>query len=219
MKTGIITTPDEKGTLSNEHTAPNPHDHHAPRTDRQGPAVRGRGLRRRVGGHHGHPRLGDDRRRPRSDQQDQEQGRWDRPRQLSPGPADRVSRSRCRRRDERGASAVELALYMPLLMLVILIAVQFSLNYLGNAAASAVAREAARVARISGDRAAGELAGYQYAANVGRGVLVQVDVQVVPVGDRMRAVVTGKAQEVSPLFVPGVRQTVEGPLEEFKVDQ
>ncbi|WP_240755600.1 TadE/TadG family type IV pilus assembly protein [Nocardioides iriomotensis] len=114
---------------------------------------------------------------------------------------------------------MELALYMPLLMLVILIAVQFSLNYLGNAAASAVAREAARVARISGDRAAGELAGYQYAANVGRGVLVQVDVQVVPVGDRMRAVVTGKAQEVSPLFVPGVRQTVEGPLEEFKVDQ
>ena len=48
---------------------------------------------------------------------------------------------------------------MPLLMLVILIAVQFSLNYLGNAAASAVAREAARVARISGDRAAGALAG------------------------------------------------------------
>jgi hypothetical protein len=35
----------------------------------------------------------------------------------------------------------------------------------------------------------------------------------------MRAIVTGRAQEVSPLFVPGVRQTVEGPLEEFKVDQ
>ncbi len=109
---------------------------------------------------------------------------------------------------------------MPLLMLVILIAVQFSLNYLGNAAASAVAREAARVARISGDRAAGELAGRQYAANVGRGVLVDVDVQVVPVGgDRMRATVTGRAQEVSPILVPGVRQTVEGPVEEFKVDQ
>ena len=35
----------------------------------------------------------------------------------------------------------------------------------------------------------------------------------------MRATVTGRAQEVSPILVPGVRQTVEGPVEEFKVDQ
>lgn len=125
-----------------------------------------------------------------------------------------------RRRDEGGASAVELAMYMPLLMLVIFIAVQFSLVYLGNAAASAVAREASRVARVTGDPDAGRLAGYQYAANIGQGVLENVDVAVVLVGgDRVRAVVSGRAQEIAPVLVPRVSQTVEGPIEEFKVDQ
>ena len=46
------------------------------------------------------------------------------------------------RRDESGASAVELVLYMPLLMFVILFAVQFSLVYLGGQVASGAAREA-----------------------------------------------------------------------------
>ena len=124
------------------------------------------------------------------------------------------------RRNESGASALELAMYMPLLMLVIFIAVQFSLIYLGNAAASAVAREAARVARVTGDTQAGEAAGYQYAGNIGRGILENVDVNVVPVGgDRVRAVVSGRAQELAPVVVPRVSQTVEGPIEEFQVDQ
>ncbi len=125
-----------------------------------------------------------------------------------------------RRRDEGGATAVELAMYMPILMLVIFVAVQFSLVYLGNAAASAVAREAARVARVTGDVGQGRAAGQQYAANIGRGILEDVDVVVVPVGgDRVRAVVSGRAQELAPVVVPRVRQTVEGPVEEFKVDQ
>ena len=125
-----------------------------------------------------------------------------------------------RSRDEGGASAIELAMYMPILMFVIFLAVQFSMVYLGNAAATAVAREAARVARVTGDRGAGQLAGYQYAANIGNGTLEDVDVNVVPVGgDRVRVVVSGRAQELAPAFVPRVSQTVEGPIEEFKVDQ
>lgn len=125
-----------------------------------------------------------------------------------------------RRGDEGGASAVELAMYMPILMLVIFVAVQFSLIYLGNAAATAVAREAARVARVTGDVGAGRVAGYQYAQNIGRGILEDVDVNVVPVGgDRVRAVVSGRAQELAPVVVPRVSQTVEGPVEEFRVDQ
>lgn len=111
-------------------------------------------------------------------------------------------------------------MYMPLLMLVIFIAVQFSLVYLGNAAASAVAREAARVARVTGSVEQGRVAGYQYAGNIGRGVLEDVDVNVVPVGgDRVRAVVSGRAQELAPVVVPRVSQTVEGPIEQFQVDQ
>ena len=111
-------------------------------------------------------------------------------------------------------------MYMPLLMLVIFMAVQFSLIYLGNAAATAVAREAARVARVTGDAQQGQVAGSQYAQNIGRGILEDVDVNVVPVGgDRVRAVVSGRAQELAPVLVPRVSQTVEGPIEEFKVDQ
>ncbi len=111
-------------------------------------------------------------------------------------------------------------MYMPILMLVIFMAVQFSLVYLGNATAGAVAREAARVARVTGDVGAGELAGRQYAANIGNGTLEDVDVNVVPIaGARVRAVVSGRAQELIPALVPRVSQTVEGPIEEFKVDQ
>ncbi len=135
---------------------------------------------------------------------------------MSPRVPGRVRRTR----DERGASAVEMAMYMPILLLFIFATVQFALVYLGNQAASAVAREASRVARTSdGDTAAGERAGYQYAANIGRGILEDVDVNVVRVGgDRVRAVVSGRAQELSPVLVPRVDQTVEGPIEQFRED-
>lgn len=122
-----------------------------------------------------------------------------------------------RRRDQRGASAVELALYMPILMLVILLAVQFSMVYLGNQSANAVAREAARVARSSGDAQAARARGYQYAATIGQGVLEGVRITVGPAGDgRVRVTVTGRAQEILPFGVPQVSETIEGPLEEFR---
>jgi hypothetical protein len=45
-------------------------------------------------------------------------------------------------------------------------------------------------------------------------------VNVVPAGgNRVRAVVSGRAQELAPVVVPRVVQTVEGPVEEFRVDQ
>lgn len=111
-------------------------------------------------------------------------------------------------------------MYMPVLLLFIFVTVQLALVYLGNQAASAVARESARVARTSdGDTAAGERAGYQYATNIGRGILDGVTVRVVRVGDdRVQAVVTGRAQELSPVLVPLVSQTVVGPIEEFRED-
>ena len=123
-------------------------------------------------------------------------------------------------RGERGASTVEMAMYMPILLLFIFATVQFSLVYLGNQAASAVAREGARVARTSdGDTAAGTRAGYLYAANIGRGILNDVSVRVVRVGsDQVRCEVSGQAQKLSPVLVPRVSQTVVGPIEEFRED-
>jgi Flp pilus assembly protein TadG len=124
--------------------------------------------------------------------------------------------SRPRRRDESGVSAVELVLYMPLLMLVIFLAVQLSLVWFGNQAASAAAREAARSARVYGDEGRAVGAGRHYAATIGDGVLEDAEVSVQIVGDRVRVTVTGRAQELLPFGVPTVSQTVEGPLEEFQ---
>lgn len=128
-------------------------------------------------------------------------------------------RPRLRRRDDSGVSSVELVLYMPLLMFIIFLAVQFSLVWFGNQAASAVARETARSARVYVDAGRAEQTGYHYAATIGDGVLEDVHITVERVGDnRIRVTVTGRAQEISPIGVPTVSQTVEGPIEEFQDD-
>ncbi len=126
-----------------------------------------------------------------------------------------------RRHGDEGTSAIELVLYMPLLMIAILLTVQFSLVYLGKEAASAAAREAARVARVTGDPAQGEAKGVSYAADLGRGVLDGVSVSVVAVpGEQVRATVTGTAPELLPAFlgVSEVTEVVQGPIERFEED-
>ena len=116
-------------------------------------------------------------------------------------------------------SSVELAMYMPLLLLVILIAVQWAMVYLGNQAASAVARETARVARATGNTGQAIGSGRQYAGNIGNGILEDVRISVGPAGNgRIRVTVSGQAQKIAPFGVPRVTEVVEGPLEEFRRD-
>jgi Flp pilus assembly protein TadG len=108
--------------------------------------------------------------------------------------------ARARVRDEGGASAVELVLYMPILMFTILFAVQFSLVYLGGQVASGAAREAARTARVTGD--AGQ------AQAVGERIVRQI-----------RVTVSGQASKILPFLpIPRVSETVEGPVERFVQD-
>jgi hypothetical protein len=114
---------------------------------------------------------------------------------------------------------IELVLYMPLLMTAILLAVQFALVYLGNQVASATAREANRVARVSLNASLGQQKGYAYAGNIGHGVLENVTVQVTRVGDTMRTEVSGEAQQLLPFLAPPrVRERVDGPVERFVPD-
>ncbi|MCM0621270.1 TadE/TadG family type IV pilus assembly protein [Nocardioides bruguierae] len=121
---------------------------------------------------------------------------------------------RCR--DERGTSAVELAFYGPVLMLLTFLIVQTALLYLGNQTAGSVAREAARVARTTGSASQAEAAGRAYAERVGGGVFTLSDVQVSLVAaDRVRVTVSGRSQEIVPVLVPEVSETVEGPIERF----
>ena len=128
-------------------------------------------------------------------------------------------RARIRQRDESGASAVELVLYMPILMITILFAVQFSLIYLGGQVASGAAREAARTARVTSDPGAAKAVGDRIIAQIGKGVLD--DARVVPqVGeDQARVTVSGEAKKLLPFLpVPRVSETVEGPIEKFVED-
>ena len=127
--------------------------------------------------------------------------------------------ARSRVRDEGGASAVELVLYMPILMFTILFAVQFSLVYLGGQVASGAAREAARTARVTGNAAQAQAVGERIVRQIGEGVLD--DARVLPqVGpERARVTVSGQASKILPfLAIPRVTETVEGPIERFVED-
>ena len=61
-------------------------------------------------------------------------------------------------------------MYMPILMLTILLAVQFSLIYLGGQVASGAAREAARTARVTGDGAKAQAVGDRIVRDIGSDV-------------------------------------------------
>lgn len=126
---------------------------------------------------------------------------------------------RSRARDERGASVIELVLYTPLLMIAMIITIQFSLTYLAKQSASAAAREAARVARVTGDAEMGHAKGVSSAETLGRGLLKNPTVQVNRVGDSMRATVSGRANQLLPfLDSPKVTEVVQGRIEEFQED-
>jgi Flp pilus assembly protein TadG len=125
---------------------------------------------------------------------------------------------------DRGASTIELAMYMPILLFVIFVTVQFSLLFLGNQAASAAAREAARVARTGGGSvqamADAQVRGEQYARSVGHGLIDDIRVRVRPAaGRQVRATVIAHGVEVVP-WLPGttITQVVQGPIEEFRPD-
>jgi len=106
--------------------------------------------------------------------------------------------------------------FLPILFTIVLIAVQFAMVYLGNQAAGAIARETARVARATSDGQEAYRAGDRYARNMSTGILNDYRIIVTPLGnDRVRVTVTGEAQKISPIGVPRVSQTVEGPIERF----
>lgn len=130
-------------------------------------------------------------------------------------------RSRPRRQREEGTSAIELVLYMPLLMVAIILTIQFSLVYLGNQAVSAAAREASRTTRTTGEIAQGEDRGREYAKSIGGGLLENVDVNVnlINNGNDVSAVVAADGEQLLPFFdPPRLTETVQGPLEQFIED-
>jgi Flp pilus assembly protein TadG len=124
-----------------------------------------------------------------------------------------------RTRGQRGASAIELALYTPLIMMLILVSVQFAMIYLGHQVASGAAREGNRVARVTGDTDRGESKAEDTVAGMGSGVLEDAEIQTQRVGDQMRTTVRGSAASIVPFIdPPTVTEVVQGPIEQFVED-
>ncbi|GAA2031276.1 TadE/TadG family type IV pilus assembly protein [Pseudokineococcus marinus] len=123
-------------------------------------------------------------------------------------------------RDDAGVSSIELVVYVPLLLLLLFMGVQVGQVMLGNQAALAAAREAARVARAGGDLTAAEDRGRAYAASIGTGVLRGADVEVLALdgGLTVRATVTGDAYALVPSLGGRITQVAEGPVEVFRGD-
>jgi len=128
------------------------------------------------------------------------------------------------RRSERGVSSLELVLYMPILMIFIFITVQFTLLYLGNQVVSSTARQAARIARTTGDPVMAELKGEALAVEIGHGLVEHVTVKITPVDNGtpwpdINVVARGQALQLVPLVSVGeVTKTVQGPSEDFRTD-
>jgi hypothetical protein len=131
-------------------------------------------------------------------------------------------------RGETGASAIELALIMPVVLVVILLIVQFTLVFHGRQVADAAAREGARVARSAGTGSGA--GGWQGAAEekargivraVGPKMLQAVTVRAWQKGDQRGVTVEGDAVAVVPLLPSmsfRVTSTFGGPIECFRPD-
>jgi Flp pilus assembly protein TadG len=138
----------------------------------------------------------------------------------------RARRARAAR--EKGASAVELALIMPVVLVVLLLVIQLGLVFHARRIADGAARVGARVARAAG---VGEAAGNwrqeaesQASARValiGRKVLENPKVQAWQNGDERGVTVTGDVAAAIPLL-PGMTFTISatfgGPIECFRPD-
>jgi Flp pilus assembly protein TadG len=137
----------------------------------------------------------------------------------TPSAPDGVPGLRRRHRDESGATAIELALYTPLIMMLILASVQFGMIYLGHQVASGAAREGNRVARVTGSTAQGTSEAEQSIAGMGSGVLENTQVVVEDLGGEMRTTVSGSAASILPFVDPPVvTEVVRGPVEQFQFD-
>ncbi|MBF0695812.1 MULTISPECIES: TadE/TadG family type IV pilus assembly protein [Actinomyces] len=122
------------------------------------------------------------------------------------------------RRDETGASSVELLVFFPLLLLIVLFTVQVALSWYGNEVAITTAREVAREIRSGSSPEKAEADGIAYAHRVGGKALAEVEVYTVIKGNEVVVVVSGEAMDVVAGLAPRVEASVTSQLETFRED-
>ena len=114
---------------------------------------------------------------------------------------------------ERGAVAAELAIAVPLLLLLVLTVVQFAVAEHARHVAQAVAVHAATAARVQGGTAAGgEAAGRELLQQLGT-TLTGATIEVQRDTDRVTVTVTGSAETVVPGVRLPIRITSSAPVE------
>ncbi|WP_319018382.1 TadE family protein [Microbispora sitophila] len=128
------------------------------------------------------------------------------------------------RRGERGATVIELAMLMPIVLAVVLLIVQVTLWFHGRQVADAAAREGARIARAGGSdgwQEAAEGKARQIVQAIGPQLLKNAQAQAWEQGDQRGVEVTGSAVQVVPLL-PEMTFTITsrfgGPIECFRPD-
>ncbi|WP_166353141.1 TadE/TadG family type IV pilus assembly protein [Phytoactinopolyspora limicola] len=125
-------------------------------------------------------------------------------------------------RSQRGASAIELVLYTPIMFFVIFLIIQFALHYHGQQVAHAAAREGARIARTTFDADPGlqqaQARAASYAGQVGGNQLTDIKVTAGQSGDTVWVQVCGRPKEIIKNVTPRVCRSVEGPVERFRPD-
>lgn len=129
-------------------------------------------------------------------------------------------------RDERGASALELAVLAPALLFLIFFSIQAALYFYGRNVALQSAREAVAQLRLSPDEAdynrvkPGVVEDIkQYGSNLGRECLIEPKVTSTYDDDdsgKVTATVTGQVITLVPGLDLSVTQTAEGPIESFE---
>ncbi|MEV0396514.1 TadE/TadG family type IV pilus assembly protein [Polymorphospora rubra] len=142
-----------------------------------------------------------------------------------PSPALAAARQLCARwrraaaRPDAGAATAELAVAMPLLLLLVMLVIQAGLwMHATHVAQTAATRAANAAAGYQSSAATGHDAGGQTLAAIGDGVLKDPSVSVTRTATEARAEITGTAATVVPGVRWTVRATVVRPTERFVPD-
>ncbi|GAB3160729.1 pilus assembly protein [Micromonospora sonneratiae] len=122
-------------------------------------------------------------------------------------------------RSDAGAATAELAIAMPLLLLIVMFVIQAGVwMHATHVAQSAATRAANAAAGYQSTAAAGRDVGEQTLAAIGNGVLKDPSVSVTRTATEVRVEIVGEAATVVPGVQWTVRATVVRPVERFVPD-
>ena len=132
-----------------------------------------------------------------------------------------VTPKRRRRRDDRGSAAVEFALGVPILVILLALAVQVGLWAVGDLAARSAANHAVQTTRVvGGTEAAGQQDATALLAQLGGRHVVDPTITVTRTATTTTVTITGHARAIIPAsIIPGLQPvitvTVTAPTERF----